>query len=160
MAQALAAKSVRTTLGVVFTVLLVVNVVILTMAARAAADGAALLPPHLGPEVAVGVRLLLFVAGAAAAWLFARFLFQTLVKREVSSLEATGPALSLMAYVVIFVTAYAFLGFGTWLWLPLLFTIVFFWSLVSVWSLVGAAAMVVSLLGAVAAGVLTWMIWA
>jgi O-antigen ligase len=157
MAELVERSRARWMLAVMFTAFLLVNVVILTMTFIAGLRGdPSRLPPHMGEEVSLGVRMGLVVVGLLASWFFARMLFQLLVNREDRPSQAVGPSLSLLAYLALLVMAYSFLGFGTWLWLPVLFLFVLVWSMLSLWSLVGFGLMLVGLCVALAGGALTW----
>jgi hypothetical protein len=144
----------------IFTVFLIINVVVLTMAVLTRlrpGPGPQLLV--MGPEVSLGVRLGVVLIVAVASWLFAQMLYKMLVRGDealqvngVSPREAVGSALSLLSYLLLVVCAYAFLGMGVWYWLPVLFLVVLVWSLLSIWSLVGWLPMLAALaLAAIAA---------
>jgi len=159
MNGSIAASRARWTLATVFTVFLLINVVVLTLAFLAQLrNDPSKLPPHLGEEVSVGVRLLVIAIGAVFSWFLARMLFKHLVVQDVSPGDSVGPAYSLLSYLLLVLAAYSFLGFGTWLWLPGLFLIVLVWSLISLWSLVGWLPMIVALVLAALTAFFSWVI--
>jgi len=147
---------VRTTLALVFIAFLLVNVIFLTMAIVSAWRGnVALLPPHLGEDIAFGVRIGIVLVGGFASWMCARIMFQQLVRQKIDPAEAVGPAWSLVSYLLLLVATISFLGLGSWLWLPLLFLIVTVWSVLTVWSMVGATGVVAGLVVALVGAALT-----
>jgi hypothetical protein len=156
MAAQVAARA-RHTIALLFTIFLLINVVVLTMAALSVATGnLLLLPPHLGADTATGARLALLLVGGAAAWFFARMVFQLLVNAEVGVEDAVGPSFSLLSYLILIVAAVTFLGSGSWLWLPVFFLIVLVWSVVTIWGLVGGAVTIAGLAVALLGAIVTW----
>jgi hypothetical protein len=148
-------------LSAIFTLLLALNTIVLTMVVVSLAnDDPARLPPHFGEETALGTRALVFLLAVAACWFFAQILYKQLVAERVGPAEAVGPSWGLIFYLGLFVASFAFLGVGTALWVPVLFVIVFFWSLLTVWSLVGVAATLMAVFVAVATAGGTWFLGA
>jgi hypothetical protein len=139
MYQAATNNRARWTLAVIFIVFLAVNVAILSMAAIAAfhADWDRL-PPHIGADTPMGLRLAILAVVMLASWFFARTLYRLLVGEEVRPSESLSPAYGLLSFLVLVAAAYCFLGFGTWLWLPVLFLVVLVWTVLALWTLVGA----------------------
>jgi len=146
MNQTAVRSRARWTLAVVFTVFLALNVAILSMAAIAAFHSDwDRLPPHISADTPMGLRLGILAVIIFASWFFARALYRLLVGEEVLPSDSLSPAYGLLSYLVLVGAAYCFLGFGTWLWLPVLFLLVLIWTLLALWSLVGSRAMVAAL---------------
>ncbi|HKV91294.1 MAG TPA: hypothetical protein VJW20_01965 [Candidatus Angelobacter sp.] len=142
MNQTAVKSRARWTLATIFTVFLTLNVAILSMAAIAAFHGDwDRLPPHIGADTPMGVRLGILAVILLASWFFARALYRLLVGEEVLPSESLSPAYGLLSYLVLVGAAYCFLGYGTWLWLPVFFLLVLIWTLLALWSLVGSRAM-------------------
>jgi hypothetical protein len=149
----------RNTLITLFIIFLVMNVIALTMTMVAMRDDdASLLPPNLGPDAAIGLRLLFVIIGGGVSWFCAQILYKLLVRGFLPPSEACGAACSLMSYLLLVFAAVAFLGAGAWLWLPLLFLIVLCWSTLHIWSVVGAVATVATLIIASGAMIATWLL--
>jgi hypothetical protein len=110
----------------------------------------------LGEEVAVGVRLLIFVVGAALIWAMARALYKELVKGLGAPDDASNISVSLMSYLVLLVAVVAFLGAAAQIWLPILFLIVLLWSSIAIWRLVGSTMTLGTVAVAIMAIVTTW----
>jgi hypothetical protein len=149
----------RWILMVIFTTFLIVNVVVVCMTALAAIrSGGSHLPPHLDADTPMGVRFAVVLIAGIAAWFFAQMLYKQLVKERVAPADSVSPSMGLLSFLVLIAAAYSFLGFGSWLWLPFLFIIVFIWTLLSLWSLVGWIAMICAVVLAALAGVATFLI--
>lgn len=159
MQAVIAPTRARWTLMLIFTVFLIVNVIVVCMAAVAAIRGnVSLLPPHLDADTPMGIRFAIVLVTGFAAWFLAQMLYKQLVKERVTPADSISPAMGLLSYLLLIGAAYAFLGFGSWLWLPFLFVVVFIWTILSLWSLVGWIAMVSAIAMAVLAGVAVFLI--
>jgi hypothetical protein len=136
----------RWTLAVIFTAFLALNVAILSMAAIAAFHNDwERLPPHISADTPMGLRLVILAIVTLASWFFARSLYRLLVGEDVPPSASLSPAYGLLSYLVLVAAAYCFLGYSTWLWLPILFLLVLVWTVLSLWALVGWRAMVAAL---------------
>jgi hypothetical protein len=152
-----AVTKVRNLVLAVFALILFVVAIMLTITMIALVAGEqSRLYWDLGDDVAVGVRLVIFVIGAGLIWLMARALYKQLVKGLGAPDDASNIAVSLMAYLMLTVAVVAFLGAAAQIWLPILFLIVLLWSSIAVWRLVGSTMTLGTVTVAMMAIVTTW----
>jgi hypothetical protein len=151
----------RSTVTVLFTVMLLLNVVFLTLVLIGGRNTRTL-PVWAGlqDDVPVGWRLALVILGTTAAWFSARSLYKLLVRDGGSPDDSVSTAMSLLSFLVVIMLAYAFLTYAAWMWLPILLLVVLIWSTLAIWGVVGGAPVVTALAVAVGVAMLTWYVFA
>ncbi len=158
MSGAVAATRARWILAFIFTLFLVLNVVMISMIVMSVIHHEPrFLPPHLGPDVAFGERLGLVIIACVVAYFLAQQLYRLLVREDVPPSESVSPSMGLLAYLVLIVATFGFLGLGSWIWLPVVFLLLFIWTVVGLWSLLGWLFMVCILLLAAVGGAVTYL---
>ncbi len=108
-------SNVRTMVSVIFSVFFLANVLLLVMSLWSAFGGggrAVLLPEDLN----AGVRILIFVVGAAISWFLGRWLFLQMVEGNMSIDESSNTSFVLIFYLMLLFLGIAFMSAWTWLW--------------------------------------------
>ncbi|HEY0760108.1 MAG TPA: hypothetical protein VGD59_12725 [Acidisarcina sp.] len=112
-------SNLRTMVSIIFGVFFLANVLLLVMAVWSAFGGggkAVLLPEDMNP----GVRILIFVVGAAVSWFLGRWLFLQMVDGNMGIDESSNAAFVLMFYLMLLFLGFAFMSAWTWLWQAIL----------------------------------------
>ena len=118
--QAIPVKSsVRNMIGLVFGLFFLMNVVLLILAiwSAFARDGKAMILPV---DLSMGVRLIIFAAGAALSWFLGRWLFLQMIEGNLGIDESSNAAFVLLFYILLVFAGVAFIGAWTWLWQAIL----------------------------------------
>jgi hypothetical protein len=158
MAAPRAAQNVRTTLAVLFTVFLLVNATLQTLAVIGGVRNARLLSTPFSEDTSLAVRLLLFLLGVGISWLLARTLYKFMVRGQLAVGDSTNASFVLLFYLLLIFATLAFLNAIGWFWLPALFLILLAYSAFILWSLAGAAWAAVAMFMALTAIIFTFLI--
>jgi len=147
---------VRTMVTVIFSIFFLLNVLFLVLALFTAfGHGKSFtLPDDLG----MGVRMMIFLAGAAVSWFLGRWLFLQMVEGELGVDESSNASLVLLFYLLLLFIGVAFLGGWTWLWQAILLLVLMLMTLFALRRVVGIwTALLIMLLCVGAGAVLYFM---
>jgi len=132
-------QSVRNILAMLFTIFLLINAILQTLAVIGGLRHTSLLITPFNEDSSPAIRLILFLVGFGISWVLARMLFQYMIKGKLSVGDSTHTAYVLLLYLMLIFASFCFLNVIGWLWLPLLFLILFLYTIFTLWSLVGGA---------------------
>lgn len=158
MAATQTAQSARIKLAVLFTLFLLINAVLQTLAVIGGVRNAPVLVTPFNEESSQAVRLLLFLLGGAISWLLARMLYKSMVKAQLAVGDSTNASFVFLFFLLLIFATIAFLNAIGWFWLPALFLILLIYSAFILWSLTGVAWTAAVMSAALTAIIFTFLI--
>lgn len=148
-------KRVKLFIGLSFGLFLIANAILSTIGVVAGLRGVQLFT-LLPSETAPAVRLVIFVIGLGLSWLIGRMLYKFLINGEIPLSDSTNTAYIMLFYLLLVFAALSFIGVLNGFILPILFVILLFFSVVTLWRLIGVAVAFGSVAAAFTAAFLTF----